>query len=57
MVNGFAICLVAVFALCPKAFAEDYFKAANELYDKGEYKQAVKMYRAAIEDGRYEPFA
>lgn len=39
------------------AFAEDYFKAANELYDKGEYKQAVKMYRAAIQDGRYEPFA
>lgn len=57
MVNAFAICLVAVFALCPKAFAEDYFKAANELYDKGEYKQAVKMYRAAIQDGRYEPFA
>ncbi|MDD7299580.1 MAG: tetratricopeptide repeat protein [Fibrobacter intestinalis] len=39
------------------AFAQDFFKQANELYDKGEYKQAVKMYRAAIQDGRYEPFA
>lgn len=37
--------------------AEDYFKLANELYDKGEFKKAVKLYRAAIQDGRYEPFA
>lgn len=56
-VNLFAVCLAAVLAFCPKSFAQDYFKAANELYDKGEYKQAVKMYRAAIQDGRYEPFA
>lgn len=55
-INLFAI-LVLGFLLPPGAFAEDYFKQANELYDKGEYKRAVKMYRAAIQDGRYEPFA
>lgn len=47
--------LVLLFASL--AFSQDFFKQANELYDKGEYKQAVKMYRAAIQDGRYEPFA
>ncbi len=52
-----SLVLVAVFALCSSLFAEDFFKQANELYDKGDYKRAVKMYRAAIQDGRYEPFA
>lgn len=56
-VNLYAILLVAVLAFCPPLFAEDFFKQANELYDKGDYKRAVKMYRAAIQDGRYEPFA
>lgn len=46
-----------ILLLASATFAQDFFKQANELYDKGEYKQAVKMYRAAIQDGRYEPFA
>ena len=37
--------------------AEDYFFKANELYDQGKYKEAVPLYRAAIDEGRYEPFA
>ncbi len=56
-VNLYAILLVAVFAFCQPLFAEDFFKQANELYDQGDYKRAVKMYRAAIQDGQYEPFA
>ena len=37
--------------------ADDFFFKANELYDQGRYKESVKYYRAAIDDGRYEPFA
>ena len=37
--------------------AEDYFFKANELYDQGKFKEAVPLYRAAIDEGRYEPFA
>ena len=39
------------------AFAQDFFKQANELYDMSEYKQTVKIYRSAIQYGRYDPFA
>lgn len=40
------------------AFAiEDYFFKANEFYDQGKFKEAIPLYRAAIDDGRYEPFA
>lgn len=55
--NLYAVAILFALALCPSLFAEDFFKQANELYDKGDYKRAVKMYRAAIQDGRYEPFA
>ena len=37
--------------------AEDYFFKANELYDQGKFKESVPLYRAAIDEGRYEPFA
>lgn len=37
--------------------AEDYFAKANALYDEGKFKEAVPFYRAAIDEGRYEPFA
>ncbi len=37
--------------------AEDYFKKANELYDQGKFKEAVPLYRAAIKEEQYEPFA
>ena len=41
----------------PLHAADDFFFKANELYDQGRYKESVKYYRAAIDDGRYEPFA
>ena len=41
----------------PLLAAEDYFFKANELYDQGKFKEAVPLYRAAIDEGRYEPFA
>ena len=37
--------------------ADDYFFKANELYDQGKFKESVPLYRAAIDEGRYEPFA
>ena len=46
-----------LFLLVHFAFAETYFEKANQLYDKGNYKEAVRYYRAAIQEGRYEPFA
>ena len=46
-----------LFFLLHFAFAETYFEKANQLYDKGNYKEAVRYYRAAIQEGRYEPFA
>ena len=48
-----------IFLLLPShSFAaDDFFFKANELYDQGRYKESVKYYRAAIDDGRYEPFA
>ncbi|HQB64911.1 MAG TPA: tetratricopeptide repeat protein, partial [Fibrobacteraceae bacterium] len=39
------------------SFADDFFSKANALYDNGQYKEAVPFYRAAIDEGRYEPFA
>jgi tetratricopeptide (TPR) repeat protein len=44
--------LAAVFA-----FAEDFFKKANEFYDAGKYAEAVPIYRAAIKHGQLEPYA
>ncbi|MCF0224995.1 MAG: tetratricopeptide repeat protein [Fibrobacter sp.] len=56
--RGFLLCLEALFLLPSFALAaDDFFFRANELYDQGKYKEAVPLYRAAIEDGRYEPFA
>lgn len=49
--------LAAVLLLCVQSFAQDYFKQANELYDQGKFKEAVKVYRAAIREGQYEPFS
>ena len=49
--------VLVIFTFASFASAQDFFKQANELYDKGEYKKAVKVYRAAIQEGRYEPFA
>jgi len=43
-------------AVVPVA-AEDFFKKANGLYDQGKYADAVMVYRAAIREGQYEPFA
>lgn len=37
--------------------AEDFFKKANGLYDQGKYTDAIQVYRAAIREGQYEPFA
>lgn len=39
------------------AHAEDFFKKANGLYDQGKYAEAIVVYRAAIREGQYEPFA
>jgi tetratricopeptide (TPR) repeat protein len=39
------------------AFAQDYFKKANELYDAGKYAEAIPVYRAAIKNGQLEPYA
>lgn len=39
------------------AHSEDFFKKANALYDQGKYADAVSVYRAAIREGQYEPFA
>lgn len=52
-----AVVLAAVFLFFTEIRAEDFFKQANELYDKGDYKRAIKTYRAAIREGQYEPFA
>lgn len=52
-----AVVLAAVSLLFTEIRAEDFFKRANELYDKGDYKLAIKTYRAAIREGQYEPFA
>ena len=51
-----SLVLIALCAL-PAFAADDYFFKANELYDQGKFKEAVPLYRAAIDDGRYEPFA
>ncbi|MBO6076961.1 MAG: tetratricopeptide repeat protein [Fibrobacter sp.] len=53
---SFISSLVLLFAL-PLLAAEDYFFKANELYDQGKFKESVPLYRAAIDEGRYEPFA
>ena len=52
-----ATSLLLFFWVVPLHAAEDYFFKANELYDQGKYKEAVPLYRAAIDEGRYEPFA
>ena len=49
--------VLILFYAIPLFAAEDYFFKANELYDQGIYKEAVPLYRAAIDEGRYEPFA
>jgi len=36
---------------------QGWFNQANQLYDQGKYMEAVKYYRAAIQDGEYEPYA
>ncbi len=49
---------LACWLLCASSlFAEDYFAKANALYDEGRFKEAVPFYRAAIDEGDYEPFA
>lgn len=53
---GILLCLVLLFSSFTFA-ADDYFFKANELYDQGKFKESVKLYRAAIDDGKYEPFA
>ena len=50
-------CILLFFRALPLHAADDFFFKANELYDQGRYKESVKYYRAAIDDGRYEPFA
>lgn len=56
LVLSFFVCIL--FLLSSTAFAaDDYFFKANELYDQGKYKESVPLYRAAIDDGKYEPFA
>ncbi len=52
-----ATSLLLFFFALPLHAADDFFFKANELYDQGRYKESVKYYRAAIDDGRYEPFA
>ena len=52
-----ATSLLLFFLALPLHAADDFFFKANELYDQGRYKESVKYYRAAIDDGRYEPFA
>ena len=54
---GFSSLVLLILAAVPLFAAEDYFFKANELYDQGKYKEAVPLYRAAIDEGRYEPFA
>lgn len=49
--------LLFILCACGFIFAEDYFAKANSLYDEGKYKESVPFYRAAIDEGRYEPFA
>lgn len=49
--------LLVFFVFVSSTFAEDFFAKANALYDEGKYKESVPYYRAAIEEGRYEPFA
>ncbi|MDR0516554.1 MAG: tetratricopeptide repeat protein [Fibromonadaceae bacterium] len=44
-------------ALAIFAYAEDFFKKANELYDAGKYTEAVPVYRAAIKNGQLEPYS
>ncbi|MDR1758970.1 MAG: tetratricopeptide repeat protein [Fibrobacter sp.] len=50
-----SVLLCLLFAV--SSFAEDYFKKANELYDRGNFREAVAFYRAAIREEQYEPFA
>ena len=52
----FVVSLFFLLPVCTHA-ADDYFFKANELYDQGKFKEAVPLYRAAIDEGRYEPFA
>ena len=56
--RGVAITLLLIILCATSLFAaEDYFFKANDLYDQGKFKEAVPLYRAAIDEGRYEPFA
>lgn len=50
----FVLVLLCAF---PASANDDFFFKANELYDQGKFKEAVRYYRAAIDDGKYEPFA
>lgn len=57
-INWFKILRICFLLFVSFAFsAEDYFFKANELYDQGKFKESIPLYRAAIDDGRYEPFA
>lgn len=55
--SKFIAVVLCLFLAVTAHAAEDYFFQANELYDQGKFKEAVQLYRAAIDEGRYEPFA
>jgi tetratricopeptide (TPR) repeat protein len=48
--------IVCVFALGTFA-KQDFFVQGNQLYDQGKFLEAVKYYRAAIQNGQMEPYA
>ena len=53
----FYLLVICLFISSFSHAAEDYFFKANELYDQGKFKESIPLYRAAIDEGRYEPFA
>ena len=54
----FAKTLCIMYLLALAVFAkQDFFVQGNQFYDKGKFLDAVKYYRAAIQDGQMEPYA
>lgn len=49
--------LIFLFLIGSVFAKQDFFSQANTLYDQGKYMEAIKYYRAAIQEGQYEPFA
>lgn len=53
-----SIAALAIVLFCSHAYAkQDFFAQGNQFYDQGKFMDAVKFYRAAIQEEQMAPFA